>query len=132
MGNTSSILKPRYLDGVSMGADAVGDWLNIRGISKVSFQIVWTTSAGSPIGVWRVQVSNDGPAGGQPSGSTPSGNLGPTDLTLTTAQIASYPAGSAGDTVLEFVDMSENWIRFWYDRTSGTGTINVGASGKGF
>src|SRR5262245_21887587 len=37
----SSFSKPRYIDGEDMGADIVGRWLNIRGVSRVGFQAVW-------------------------------------------------------------------------------------------
>lgn len=123
MGN--SISKPRYIDGVSMGADAVGGWINIRGVSDVSFQAVWT---GDAVGPFVVEVSNDGNA--NIKGEAPSLNLGATALTLTAAQQAAFPAGSGSNFLFEFRQMAVSWIRFWFDRSSGTGTLKVGMTGK--
>ena len=119
-----SVKMPRYIDAVTMGADVVGSAINVMGLRDFSFQAAWT---GTPTGVWRVQVSNDGPA--DQTGLTPSGNLGWTDLTLTSAMIAAYPAGAAGDFLFEFRDMAVNFVRFWYDRTSSTGSLKVGFKG---
>jgi hypothetical protein len=123
----NSVVRPKYISAVSMGADAVGQWLNVRGLSIMGFQAVWT---GTPTGVWVVDVSYDGAA---VNSSTrlegPTGTLGVTPLTLTSAMIAAYPAGAAGNFVFEFDRMSCPWIRFWYDRTSGTGTLSVGFAG---
>jgi len=127
----NSFSKPRYIDGVSTGASIVGSALNIKGCSMVGFQLKWT---GTPTGVWVVEVSYDGGllTGQQQGKDSPSLNIGWTPLTLTSAQIATYPAGSSGNTELTFLYQTANWIRLSYTRTSGTGTLKVAATGKSF
>ena len=117
-----SVKLPRYIDGVSTGATITGGWINVMGCRNISFQAKWT---GTTLGVIGVDVSNDGPADN--TGLTPSGNIGATALTLTSAMTAAAPAGSASNFLYEFRDMSVNWIRLVYTRTSGTGTLKVGA-----
>jgi hypothetical protein len=89
-----------------------------------------TIESAGPTGDIIVEISNDGPVGDGDGKKVFSGNLGPTELTLTTDQIAGFPAGTASDFYFEFVGIAARWIRFSYDATSGAGTLKVGANAK--
>ncbi len=97
----------------------------------IGFQLKWTSTTH---GVWVAEVSYDGGllTGRQQGKDSPSLNIGWTPLTLTTAQIATYPAGSPGNTELIFLYQTANWFRLSFTRTDGTGTLKVAATGKSF
>lgn len=121
---SSPILMPGYIPLVAanMGADVVGPWLNKERTRDISFEAVWT---GTPTGVWVVEVTNVK----TPTATfTAPGTFG-TALTLPAAMTAVNPAGAAGRFVFEFLDMSERWIRFVYDRSSSTGALSVAVAG---
>jgi hypothetical protein len=118
------ISMPAYILAGSMGADTVGPWINIERSHLVTFEAVWI---GTPTGAWVVEVSN---AGTKPADTfTAPGTIG-TALTLSSAMTAANPAGAVGRFMFEFLDMGQRWIRFVYDRTSSTGTLNVGVQAK--
>lgn len=96
----------------SMGADVTSSTQEIMGARSISVQCVW--SAGStPVGFTILQGSLD--------------NINFTDLD-------SSSLGVSGNTGSNFynVDLpAYPYIRVFYDRTSGSGTLNVKISAKG-
>ncbi len=125
----ASTQMPRYIDGVSMGASIVGEWINCRGLSNLGFQILWT---GSAVGTWAADVSYDGPTKNSAGREIPSGNMTPSPVTMTAAMIAQNPNNANGNTEFQFRGMSCPWFRLKYTRTSGTGTLKVAFCGKSF
>jgi hypothetical protein len=112
-------------DGAMAGTDVLtGDWVSLRGMSKISFQAIWT---GTPNGAFSFEVTNAKAAdtGVPPSTATA------TALTLPSGFSSGNPAGSASNFMFEFVDMSEAFIRCKYTNASSTGTLQVDAFGKG-
>lgn len=122
--------KPRYIDGVTMGADINGSALFIPSHKLLSFQAKWTGTA--PVGPFVFQVSEDGLDPTKKETPLPSGIIGWTSLTLPSDWAAFFPGGAsdAGEFVMPFVDMPSTWIRMLYDRTSGTGTLRVSVTMK--
>ena len=130
-----SVLKPRYIQAADGSVNQTGTWLGpFRGNNNFGFQCVWT---GTLTGVFSVEVSEDGPGtvagGGGTTGTNPpvqpSGVLGATTLVSTSALNGTQPAGAAGSLYFNFISIAAPWIRVKYAKTSGTGTISVGASG---
>jgi hypothetical protein len=100
-----------------------GDWMNLRSMSKVTFQAEWT---GTLAGTFTWEVTNYRP-GSDPA--RPPSTAKATTLS-TSFPAASNPAGAAGDFMFEFVNMGETWIRPSFVYASGSGNLLVTASAK--
>lgn len=96
---------------------------NILYLSTIAYQ--WNFS-GTPTGAFSVQVSLDYAQDSQGNISN-AGNWN--TLTLTGSPAA---AGSAGSQAANIPTLGFPWIRTVYTKSSGTGTLNVYISGKGF
>lgn len=93
----------------SMGADITSAATNILFLDRVGYQLVWT---GTPNGTFYVQVSND--------------SVTWADLTLSTPVTAS----GSGDNAFIDIETGAKYVRLFYDRTSGTGTLDAYITGK--
>jgi hypothetical protein len=126
---SSTVKKPLYISpaAANMGADVLGPWLNVTGLDNLSFHIEWASA--NAVGVFKVEGSNAGPLldastrlyGPQ---ATPAAHVIYTEATTN-------PNSNNGTHVIPLTENAMTWVRFWYDRTSGTGTLNVAFTGKG-
>jgi hypothetical protein len=107
----------------SMGADITSQVVDIRYMDNVALQLVWT---GDAVGPFEVQGSLDFVPPPQPGG-TPVNAGTWVDLTLSPAPAA---AGSADSALIDLNQLSFPFVRVFFDRTSGTGTLNGYVSGK--
>lgn len=96
-----------------------GKAVHIFGLSKASFQAIWT---GTPTGTFTVQVSNY-PGNVYNDDGTIISSVTWTTLTSPAAWTALQPAGAAGNADFSLADLSQRWIRPIYTNTSGTGTL---------
>ncbi len=101
-----------------------GDWMNLRSMSKATFQAEWT---GTLAGTFTWEVTNYKP-GNDPA--RPPSTAKATTLTVPSTFAAGNPAGSPGDFVFEFVNLGETWIRPSFVYSSGSGNLLVTASAK--
>lgn len=118
MGSTKNFLKNyKIIDAQSMGADVTSSVTNIQVIDNVGIQISFTTS--DAVGTFYVQISADYDA-----------HLG--TGTWINLDLSSTPtaASANADYYLDLNQLSAPWIRLFYDRTSGTGTLNAYITGK--
>lgn len=104
---------------VSLGADGVSDWFRLDNIIGFSIDAVWTGTAGSAVGNFTLQCSNDdgGASVGQPSLSTGITNT----FTLGGSTIAAGSADGSGEWNVS--DVFYKWVRVKYTRGSGTGSL---------
>ena len=102
----------------SMAADIVSDYFDIRFNLGVSVQVVW--SAGStPVGDLRVEATNDDFE-----------NEAPTNWNLAVSAVSSV-TGNTGSALINIPDANYTAMRIFYDRTSGSGTLNARVCIKG-
>lgn len=94
----------------SMGADVTGTALDVAEATQVAVQSVWSAGS-SPVGAMIVEVSNDG-----------------TNFTSIDSQAVS---GNTGSLIYNSNVVGYRYIRAFYDRTSGSGTLTVKISAKG-
>ncbi len=119
-GRKSRLPKYQIITAASMGADITSTVTNIQGLDNIGLQLVWT---GSPVGDFKIQISIDYAQDNQ-GNVTNAGNWN--DITFSTA-----PATSAGSPIyVDITGISSPWIRVFYDRTSGTGTLNAYIAAK--
>lgn len=112
----------------SMAGDLTSLPTVLQSISGCSYALSWSGS--TPVGTAEIQVSNDYAL--NPDSTV--ANSG----TWTTVElnVAGSPASSiaiSGNTGNAFIDIEKTMayaIRLFYDRTSGTGTLNVTINGK--
>lgn len=123
-----SVKKPKYIApaAANMNVDVLGPWLNVEGLNDLSFHIQWASA--NAVGVFKVLGSNAGPL---LDSSTrlygPSAT--PAEVTIYT-EATTNPNSNNGVHVIPLVANAMTWVRFWYDVTSGTGTLNVAFTGK--
>lgn len=129
MSNRARFNKPKYISpaAANMGADVVAPWLNVEGVDNISFHIEWASA--DAVGVFKIEGSNAGPlfdatARNEGPAATPAPHVIYTEATTN-------PASNNGTHVIPLVDNAMRWVRFWYDRTGGTGTLNVAVTAKG-
>lgn len=97
--------------GTSLGASGNSSAGNISQVIGYSIQAVW--SAGStPVGVLKLQSSNDGSNWNDISGAT------------------ANVSGDTGSAMFNVTDAYYNQVRLVYTRTSGSGTINASLVSK--
>jgi hypothetical protein len=124
---SSTVKKPLYISpaAANMGADVLGPWLNVTGLDNLSFHIEWASA--NAVGVFKVLGSNAGPV---MNASTRNYEPGDTTAEHTIyTEATTNQASNNGTHVVPLVDNAMNWIRFWYDRTSGVGTLDVAFTG---
>lgn len=127
--STRTTLRPyRAIEDGSMAADVTSDVTILQGLTKVSYGLSWSGS--TPVGTMAVQVSNDYAL--DPSGAVlNAGTWSTLPLTDDTgAVVTSLPV--SGNTGTMFIDVTTAAyaIRCFYDRSSGTGTLQATVTGK--
>jgi hypothetical protein len=115
MGRKNTLKKYQLITSGDMSADVTSSVTNIQYLDNIGIQLNFT---GTPIGVFRVQVSADydQTAEGQVLNA---GNW--INMALTPTPTAS---GSADQIYIDILPTSAPWIRVFYDSTSGAGTLN--------
>lgn len=107
-----------------MSADIVGPVMILDKVDQLGFQVKWTSA--NAVGVISVQVSND-PMLAQP-------NIDPDDAqwdSITFDPTLTQPNSDNGQYMINMALAPFSYARVFYDRTSGTGTLQVIASAKG-
>lgn len=104
-----------------MAADIAGPVMTLDKVDQVAFQVKWTSS--NAVGVISIQASND------PLAVTDPANAQWDDLTFTPA--LAQPNSNNGQYVINLALIPFTYVRFYYDRTSGTGNMTVRTSAKG-
>lgn len=109
-------------------------------------QVVASISAaftGSPVGTFKLQISNDiVPVAGGSLNTNGGGNYGAAGIPVGTDPAAnvvnwsdytgsSQSISAAGNFTWNLLDMGYRWIRLVYTKTSGTGTVNAYITSKG-
>jgi len=95
--------------------------LEIQYLDDIGVQLNFT---GTPTGTFQVQVSADHQQDAQGNVTT-AGNWVP--ITFSSSPVAS---GAAGTVYLDIATLSAPYLRVVYTRVSGSGTLNVFATGK--
>lgn len=127
--STRTTLRPYHVieDG-DMSADITSSATILQSLSGASYSLSW--SGTSPVGELFVQVSNDYSL--NPDGSV--GNAGTwTGLTLSVdgnLEDSVSITGNSGTRYLNLTGVMAYAVRIFYDRTSGTGTLNAVIVGK--
>lgn len=97
----------------SMGADITSNYADVGWFAWLAIQIVWSAGS-SPLGTVYVQGSNDG---------TNFENITGLSFSL---------SGDSGSHMFEDPDAGYRYVRVFYDRTSGDGTLDsIKLSAKG-
>lgn len=110
--------------GLSMGSTVHTQGVNIDAYSGVSFQAVWT-GAGSPVGNFTLEVSNDNVLPVE-SGGDEAANV----THWTTVGGSSTAISGDGDLSYNLSQTHYRWARVTYTRTGGTDSLNVEAAFK--
>jgi len=128
MSNRARVNKPDYIDVVGGASDVVGAWLNIEGVDNLSFHVEWASA--DAVGVFKIEATNAGPV---VDASTRAEGPGATPAPVVIyTEGTTNPASNNGSHIIPLTDRAERWVRFWYDRTSGTLTaMDVAFSAKG-
>lgn len=110
----------KIISAESMGADITGPATNIQWLDNIAIQLNFT---GTPTGDFKIQGSSDHQ---EVNGVvTNEGNW--VDITLSPSPAA---AGAANQILINMNLLSFPFIRIFYDRTSGTGSLDAWISGK--
>lgn len=120
-GRKNNLRKFHNIVAGNMSADITSSVTNIEHLDNVAIQLHWT---GTPTGDFKVQVSVDYEQDSLGNVKV-AGNW--VDVTLSPAPVA---AGIAGDIFIDLNQLAAPWIRVFYDRTGGTGTLDSFISAK--
>lgn len=121
MGRKNALLKFQTVTSGDMSGDITSAVTNIQFLDNVGIQLNF---AGTPTGNFFVQISADYEQDAQ-GNVVNAGNW--ISLTLSPSPVAS---GSADNIYIDITQISAPWIRVFYDRTSGTGTLNAFITAK--
>ena len=125
MSSTKRVLRPyRVIDGGNMGSDITGAETNIQFLDYVSLTVEWSGSA--PVGVLNVEVlkiesERNAALGIDVWKKLDFGGAIGTDIPI---------SGATGSHEIIINETASPKIRCFFDRTSGTGTLNVTLVGK--
>jgi hypothetical protein len=108
----------KCMDAVSTAADAYSEPISLNRDSTFSLQVEWT---GTPTGVLKLEFSNK---------QNPASGVSSDWVTDTAYTFPANPAGGASNTFEQWSGAGSAWVRLWYDRTSGTGTMTAYAKIK--
>ena len=111
----SKVIENQLFKDASMGADQTSAVFDINYMKSISFEIKFS---GTPTGVFKVQCSN----------SKENWVDYPEEQIDGLAE--NQPAGSADTFIIDLQNLNTRYIRLFYDRTSGDGTLNTWAVAK--
>lgn len=107
----------------SMAGDLTSDVTVLQSLSRFSYQVTWTGT--TPVGTLSVLGSNDYSL--NPDGSV----LNAGTWTAITLDVDGQPSstvdvsGNSGSGILNVTDLNCYAVKLFYDRSSGTGTLNA-------
>lgn len=117
------ILKPYYVfKAQSMGVTLTSEAVSIAHQDNVGIQLHWT---GTPTGDFSVQISSTHEE--DASGTV----FVPGDWVTLPVSPAIVASGAADDAYIDLNQMSAQWVRVVYTRTSGTGALTAAVVAKG-
>lgn len=119
--NKNALISDKLVEAASMAADYTSPAVSTKFLDNVGFQLNFT---GTPVGTFAIQVSADY-AENQSGVVTNAGNW--IDLVLPAVPVA---AGAADQIYIDVFAISAPWMRVFYDRTSGTGSLDVFVNAK--
>lgn len=122
MSRKNVLLPYNIVDAVSMGADITSKPINTQFLDNIGVQIKWTSS--DAVGVIEIQGSNNCKVDG--NGAYVSGDF----YALTFSPSLTQPASNNGGYLVNINQFPYSFLRVFYDRTSGTGTLSVVVTGK--
>lgn len=108
----------------SMGASFNSTGINLISIYAYSIQVVWNTGS-TPIGVFKLQGSNDAGDNGSGQGVSQPSNW--TDITDSPQSIS----GGPGSLLFDITECGYRWVRLVYTRTSGSAAASATINTKG-
>ncbi len=120
-GRKNALNNFKIANAVSMAADITSTVTNIQFMDNIGIQMNFT---GDAVGPFYVQISADYQQNAQ-GVVTNAGNW--VNLVLDPIPAAT---GTGGSIYIDMTQLSAPWIRLFYDRTSGTGTLNAFIVGK--
>jgi hypothetical protein len=112
------------LTNASMGGDITSTGINLINIYAYSVQVNWTGGS-APVGIFKLQGSNDPGDNGSGQGVSQPTNW--TDITDSPQAIT----GTPGSVLFDVVACSYRWVRLVYTRTSGSAIANAIINVKG-
>lgn len=119
-GRKNNLQSYQIITAGDMSADITSAVTNIQTLDNIGIQLNWT---GSPVGVFEVQVSIDY-AQDNFGNVINAGHWTPIDFQV-------GPSTTDGSPIyLDLNQLSAPWIRTFYDRTSGTGTLSAYITAK--
>lgn len=107
MGTKRVKINDKYLVAQSLGASFNGGSIDLLTFDKLCLQLVWVGNAGSAIGTFGIEVSNDA-----------------STWVAMTISPAVAPASNDSAGVID-IETGARYARLIYTRTSGTGTVTV-------
>jgi hypothetical protein len=111
-----------------MSADITSQVIVLQSLSGASYSLSWSGS--SPVGDVIVEGSNDYSIDAQGNVSN-AGTWIPLELNYGGQAVTAIPlSGNTGKGLIDITKTMIYAIRVFYDRTSGTGTLNVVFNGK--
>ena len=120
MANRNNLGPVKIISAGSMGGDITGPATNIQFIDNIAIQLNWT---GNAVGDFKIQGSSDHQ---EVNGVvTNEGNW--VDISLSPAPAA---AGSTDQILINMTQLAFPFIRVFFDRSSGTGSLDAWISGK--
>lgn len=118
-----NLLKPvHFLSGQSLATSFTSSAIEVRNQDNVGIQLHWT---GAPVGVFGVQVSSDHMEDLEGNIQV-AGNWVAIPLNPTVSA-----SGSGDDAYIDLNQISAQYVRLVYTRTSGTGSVDAIAVAKG-
>jgi hypothetical protein len=119
-GNNKQIITstPVITNGDMSQSSITSLYTNIQGLDNSGYHINFS---GAPVGTFSVQVSGDY----QPGKSPNSNPVNPGHWITLPLSPAITASGSPDSAFIDLNQLAAPWIRIIYNRTSGTGTLNV-------
>ena len=119
--------------GLSMGVDAVSQGVDLQYFYAHSIQAYWT---GSPVGTFKLQVSNDTVVMDQEGIAMAGGYTVPTSMSSQVVNWSDYTGTLSSTTVGSPVmwnsgQAAYRWVRVAYTAATASGTLTVNFFGKG-
>lgn len=113
-----------------MSADITSQVTVLQSLTRVSYQAIWSGGS-TPIGTFAIEASNDYEL--NPDGTVKNSGTWkalPIILDDGTVALSAPITGNSGTGIINADGIAEYAVRCFYDRTSGSGTLNVIVNAK--